>query len=178
MSVRAFYHDKLPGDPTVPFDSSRPVPLETLASLKWDVFSVDGPDYEKNSQQLVQELGFTLSESSRTIFDSRGTAEAADSLTKAAIKKLLIISSDALSLNISGTQKVDIQDPVSGSWIRVEKSPGALQRIPAGSVRCLVPSDNRRIIFSKDARSDIQVVWDNDIEGHDLYREYRRRIGL
>lgn len=74
MSVRAFYHDKLPGDPTVPFDSSRPVPLETLASLKLDVFSVDGPDYEKNSQQLVQELGFTLSESSRTIFDSRGTA--------------------------------------------------------------------------------------------------------
>ncbi|KIK62713.1 hypothetical protein GYMLUDRAFT_144962, partial [Collybiopsis luxurians FD-317 M1] len=58
----AYYHDNKPGDPRLPHDTPRTVPLEYLDKLGWSIFSVDGPDFESNARDLAKQQGYPLTE--------------------------------------------------------------------------------------------------------------------
>ncbi|KAJ3995884.1 hypothetical protein F5050DRAFT_1763976 [Lentinula boryana] len=183
MSCRAFYHDKTPGDPSVSHDPSRKVSLDMLRSLKYDTYFIDGPDYVSHSRKFAREQGFLVPvENSKVIWDFVG-AENTWNLSKSS--KLssnkpskYIVSLDILIVVVSGMHCVDIEDPISNSWIRIERGPGTVQLIPSGSIVYFVPSIHKSIIFIKGIQSEYQVFRDDDAKLLALHRGYRKRIGL
>ncbi|KAJ4498490.1 hypothetical protein C8R41DRAFT_864683 [Lentinula lateritia] len=180
MSCRAFSHDKNPGDPFVSYDVSRQVPLESLRSLKYETFFIEGPDYVQLSRKIALDLGFLLTaENCKVVWDFTGTGNHAifDDKSKVLPSKprKYMASLDFLIVVVSGTHCVDIEDPISGSWIRIERAPGTVQLVPAGSLGYFVPCVHKSIVFVKGAHSEYQLIDEDSIEPV-LHGDYLRRI--
>ncbi|KAJ4478369.1 hypothetical protein J3R30DRAFT_2893990 [Lentinula aciculospora] len=176
---RAFYHDKRPGDPLISYDPTRQVSLEILRSLKYHTSFIEGPDYVQHSRKIARDLGFLLAgENSKVVWDFIGPGRKGGTQMSSSKPSRYMASFDILMIIVSGMHCVDIEDPISGSLIRIERGPGTVQLIPAGSLGCFVPCAHKAIMFIQSSQPEYQLVRDEDVQKFALHREYLKSIGL
>ncbi|KAE9402425.1 hypothetical protein BT96DRAFT_991229 [Gymnopus androsaceus JB14] len=166
MPLQAYYHDNQPGDPALPHDSLQPVTMDELTALRLKVYSFDG-NYEQNGKKIAQELGFPLTEDSVVTWDfldpsaSSVNVRLSESLGRnyrtasepylnanGQLKNFINVG-DFLALMLVGTGYVDINDPRSQSWVRLEIPEGTMLFMPAGALRRVFPGKTKRVIFAK-----------------------------
>ncbi|KAE9396769.1 hypothetical protein BT96DRAFT_996414 [Gymnopus androsaceus JB14] len=152
--IRASRHSSLPGDLSLSVDSLRPASVDDLTALGWTVRQLaEGDDYEEEARKLAQRLGYPLTQDLKLVWDfNKQNADSnppliqewtGELLSKGSLQpnadaptaKCCMLDPDYVALILSGTALVDIEDPLSNSWIRVESSPGMLWHVPGGSLR-------------------------------------------
>ena len=79
MSLRAYYLPKSDSTNLLGSDSElQLVPIEYINKLRYDLFYVDGPDYEVNMRKVAKERGFPLTEDSIITWDFANPEESAN----------------------------------------------------------------------------------------------------
>ncbi|KAE9402424.1 hypothetical protein BT96DRAFT_554731 [Gymnopus androsaceus JB14] len=82
-------------------------------------------------------------------------------------------------VGLSGDSYVDMEDPFTKSWIRVEGDEGSARHIPAGAIRRFVKADNTKwVLYLKGSKADMKILWDKEAEEHPIHQEYLRNIGF
>lgn len=88
MSIRAYYLDAKPAHTNDSASDSklRVVSKEYINTLGYDLFSVEGPDYESNARKIARERGFPLTEDSIITWDFDDPKESSTDTVSATTK--------------------------------------------------------------------------------------------
>ncbi|KAE9396770.1 hypothetical protein BT96DRAFT_921930 [Gymnopus androsaceus JB14] len=89
-----------------------------------------------------------------------------------------IISPDFVCAILSGDAPLDIEDPLSKSWIRLVMSEGILMCVPGGSLRIYPGDSNSFKCLMLFKNPEVSMAWDKAADSHPARQEYLESLGL
>jgi len=142
--MRAYYFDNVPGDQRLPHDyiPSRPVSIETLASIGVKYWTIPVQGYEPKIDAVAAEHGYKNRDTINVSKEGMGP------IYEEKIKTFFeehMHEDEEIRYVLSGSGFFDVRETPSDAWIRIAVVPGDLIVIPAGIYHRFTLDEGNRI---------------------------------